>query len=109
MNQINIDVKSFDSLYIKKSIQQIEKIAFFLNSLNIKIIPFPVSRKKITVLRSPHIDKKSREQFEMKTYKFQIIVSHLSVSKLSIFLYILKNTLFPGIELKISVKYFTFL
>jgi small subunit ribosomal protein S10 len=32
-------------------------------------IPLPTEINKYTVLRSPHIDKKSREQFEMRTYK----------------------------------------
>jgi small subunit ribosomal protein S10 len=32
-------------------------------------IPLPTKRTVITVLRSPHVDKKSREQFEMRTHK----------------------------------------
>ena len=32
-------------------------------------IPLPTNLRKYTVLRSPHIDKKSREQFEMRTHK----------------------------------------
>ena len=32
-------------------------------------IPLPTSIKKFTVLRSPHVNKKSREQFEMRTHK----------------------------------------
>ena len=32
-------------------------------------IPLPTSINKFTVLRSPHVDKKSREQFEMRTHK----------------------------------------
>ena len=32
-------------------------------------IPLPTNMRRFTVLRSPHIDKKSREQFEMRTHK----------------------------------------
>jgi small subunit ribosomal protein S10 len=32
-------------------------------------IPLPVRKKRFTVLRSPHVDKKSREQFEIRTHK----------------------------------------
>ncbi len=32
-------------------------------------IPFPTRKNRYTVLRSPHIDKKSREQFEVRTHK----------------------------------------
>jgi small subunit ribosomal protein S10 len=32
-------------------------------------IPFPTRKSRYTVLRSPHIDKKSREQFEIRTHK----------------------------------------
>ena len=38
-------------------------------------IPLPTKRSVITVLRSPHVDKKSREQFEMRTHKRLIDIS----------------------------------
>jgi small subunit ribosomal protein S10 len=42
---------------------------------NITSIALPLQQSKYTVLRSPHIDKKSREQFEKKIYKHLFIIS----------------------------------
>lgn len=39
-------------------------------------IPLPVRIKRFTVNRSPHIDKKSREQFEIRTYKRLVIIDY---------------------------------
>ena len=38
-------------------------------------VPLPTRVERFTVLRSPHIDKKSREQFEMRTHKRLIYIS----------------------------------
>ena len=68
---------------------------------------FPSSKKKLTVLRSPHIDKKSREQFQRHVYKSQISVSSDNREIPSLLLFLLKNSEFPGVELKIASKFST--
>ena len=68
---------------------------------------FPSSEKKLTVLRSPHIDKKSREQFQRHVYKSQISVSSGNREIPSLLLFLLKNSEFPGVQLKIASKFST--
>ena len=68
---------------------------------------FPSSEKKLTVLRSPHIDKKSREQFQRHVYKSQISVFSDNREIPSLLLFLLKNSEFPGVQLKIASKFST--
>jgi ribosomal protein S10 len=68
---------------------------------------FPSSEKKLTVLRSPHIDKKSREQFQRHVYKSQISVFSGNREIPSLLLFLLKNSEFPGVQLKIASKFST--
>jgi small subunit ribosomal protein S10 len=75
-----------------------------------KRIPLPTTVKKITTLRSPHIDKKSREQFEWKRQKAQISFDLPSAPQISFILFVLKHSRFPGVEIEIGVElktYFT--
>ena len=69
--------------------------------------PLPSHTEKFTLLRSPHIDKKSREQFERHTYKGQIRLLLWNKRLLLLLLFLLKNSEFPGIELTITVIYST--
>ena len=62
-----------------------------LKKLNIKYkyIKIPLLSKKITLLKSPHVNKKAREQFELKIFKQTIIIySHL---KLKILKFLILN------------------
>ena len=67
--KIRIKLKSYDHRLLDKSVREIIEIAR-RNGINVSgPIPLPTERKIFTVLRSPHIDKKSREQFEIRTHK----------------------------------------
>ena len=74
-----------------------------------KVISLPKRKKRFTVLRSPHIDKKSREQFEWTRYKKSIFFDFQKYSVFSLFLFLLKNSSFPGVEIEINLKHSTFL
>ena len=80
-----------------------EKRVTLLKGL-IGITPLPTRVKKITTLRSPHIDKKSREQFEWKREKAQIDFHLTSVPQISLVLFILLHSRFPGVEVEIGVE-----
>ena len=67
--------------------------------------PLPSHIEKFTLLRSPHIDKKSREQFERHTYKGQIQILLWNRRLLLLLLFLLKNSEFPGIELTVTTIY----
>src|ERR1700742_2525855 len=67
--QIRIRLKAFDHRLIDQSTQEIVETAKRTGAQVRGPIPLPTRKERFTVNRSPHIDKKSREQFEMRTHK----------------------------------------
>ena len=68
-NKIRIRLKAFDHAVIDQSTKDIVRTAQRTGAIVSGPVPLPTRTQVFTVLRSPHIDKKSREQFEMKTHK----------------------------------------
>ena len=66
---IRIRLKAFDHRVLDQSAQEIVSTAKRTGADVRGPIPLPTHIGKYTVLRSPHIDKKSREQFEVRTHK----------------------------------------
>ena len=66
---IRIRLKAFDYRVLDTITQEIVSTAKRTGAQVRGPIPLPNKIEKYTVLRSPHIDKKSREQFEMRTHK----------------------------------------
>ncbi len=66
---IRIRLKAYDHRVLDKSTAEIVETAKRTGAQVRGPIPLPTRFEKFTVLRSPHVDKKSREQFEMRTYK----------------------------------------
>ena len=70
MNQkIRIKLKSFDHNLVDKSSEKIVKAVKATGAIVSGPIPLPTEIDKFTVLRSPHVSKKAREQFKLCTYK----------------------------------------
>ena len=67
--KIRIRLKSFDHALIDRSTEDIFKTAVESGAEVVGPIPLPTRRSVFTVNRSPNIDKKSREQFEIRTHK----------------------------------------
>ena len=67
--KIRIKLKSYDHTLIDKSAEKIIKTVKSTGAIVSGPIPLPTKTQRWTVLRSPHVDKKSREQFELKTHK----------------------------------------
>ena len=78
--KIRIKLKSYDHILIDKSTEKIIKTVRSTGAVVSGPIPLPTKRTIITVLRSPHVDKKSREQFQLCAHK-RIIDIHNSNSK----------------------------
>ena len=66
---IRIRLKAFDHRVLDQSTGEIVQSAKRTGAQVRGPIPLPTRIEKYTVLRSPHIDKKSREQFEIRTHK----------------------------------------
>jgi len=67
--KIRIKLKAFDHKLLDQSTKEIVETAKRTGAKIAGPIPLPVAIERYTVLRSPHIDKKSREQFEIRTHK----------------------------------------
>ena len=67
--KIRIKLKAFDHRILDQSAAEIVDTAKKTGANISGPIPLPTKREDYTVLRSPHVDKKSREQFEIKTHK----------------------------------------
>ena len=66
---IRIRLKAFDHRVLDQSTSEIVNTAKRTGAQVRGPIPLPTRIERFTVLRSPHIDKKSREQFEIRTHK----------------------------------------
>src|SRR5579875_2768186 len=67
--RIRIRLKAFDHKILDQSAQQIVDTAERTGATVAGPVPLPTRIEKYTVIRSPFIDKDSREQFEMRTHK----------------------------------------
>ncbi|MEK7679752.1 MAG: 30S ribosomal protein S10 [Deltaproteobacteria bacterium] len=67
--KIRIRLKAFDHRLLDKSVKDIVETAKRTGARVKGPIPLPTRINKFCVLRSPHVDKKSREQFEIRTHK----------------------------------------
>ena len=68
-DKIRIRLKAYDSRILDQSTGEIVDTAKRTGARLAGPIPLPTVKNKWTVLRSPHVDKKSREQFEIRTHK----------------------------------------
>jgi small subunit ribosomal protein S10 len=67
--KIRIRLRAFDHHLLDQSAAEIVETAKRTGAKVSGPIPLPTAKNKWSVLRSPHVDKKSREQFEMRTHK----------------------------------------
>jgi len=67
--KIRIRIKAYDQRLLDRSTADIVETAKRTGAAVAGPIPLPTRREIYTVLRSPHVDRKSREQFEIRTHK----------------------------------------
>lgn len=67
--KIRIRLKAYDHALLDASTERIVETAKRTGARVIGPVPLPTRRNIYCVLRSPHVDKKSREHFEMRTHK----------------------------------------
>jgi len=68
-DKIRIRLKAYDYRVLDQSTAEIVETAKRTGARVAGPIPLPTVKNKVTVLKSPHVDKKSREQFEIRTHK----------------------------------------
>jgi small subunit ribosomal protein S10 len=98
--KIRIKLKSYDHNLVDKSAEKIVK-AVKATSATVKgPIPLPTKKEIFTVLRSPHVNKKSREQFQLNTYKRLIDIYSTSAKTVDA---LMKLELPSGVDVEIKV------
>jgi len=72
--KIRIKLKAFDHRLLDKSTSEIVNTVKRTGAKINGPVPLPLRIEKFTVNRSPHVDKKSREQFEIRTHKRLMVI-----------------------------------
>ena len=98
--KIRIRLKAYDHLSLDRSAEEIVRTAKRTGALISGPIPLPTKRSLYTVLRSPHVDKKSREQFEMRVHKRLIDIHNSTPQTVDA---LMKLDLPAGIDIEIKV------
>ncbi len=98
--RIRIKLKSFDYNLVDKSAEKIVKTVKSTGAVVNGPIPLPTKKKIYTVLRSPHVNKKAREQFQLCSYK-RILDIYSSTAKTVDAL--MKLELPSGVDVEIKV------
>tara|TARA_B100001989_G_scaffold238206_1_gene201449 strand:+ start:43 stop:351 length:309 start_codon:yes stop_codon:yes gene_type:complete len=97
---IRISLRAYDHILLDKSTDKIVKTAKSTGAIISGPIPLPTKRSIYTVLRSPHVDKKSREQFQTKIHKRMVdIINSTSKTVESL----MKLDLPAGVDIEIKV------
>ena len=97
---IRISLRAYDHILLDKSTDKIVKTAKSTGALISGPIPLPTKRSIYTVLRSPHVDKKSREQFQTKIHKRLIDIINSTPKTVES---LMKLDLPAGVDIEIKV------
>jgi small subunit ribosomal protein S10 len=98
--KIRIKLKSYDHNLVDKSAEKIVKTVKSAGAVVNGPIPLPTNKRIYTVLRSPHVNKKSREQFELSNYKRLLDIYSSSSKTIDA---LMKLELPSGVEVEIKV------
>ena len=74
MKKLKIRIRSYDAKVVDQATRKIVEASQDQSSNISGPIPLPTKKEIFTILRSVHINKKSREQFEMRTHKRLVVI-----------------------------------
>jgi small subunit ribosomal protein S10 len=98
---IRIRLKAYDHKLLDKSAQEIVSTVRRTGATVRGPIPLPTKINKYCVLRSPHVDKKSREQFEIRTHKRLLDIMDPTQQTIDA---LMKLDLSAGVDVEIKLK-----
>ena len=109
--QLILSFKSFEPKLISNALKNVQILAHKLQNdkspldLFSKTGASPTKIKKLTVLSSPHIDKKAREQFEMRIFQKHLRITDFpTFLECSLFVDLIKSLASVGVQSKIKVQ-----
>ena len=97
---IRISLRDYDHILLDKSTERIVKTAKSTGAIISGPIPLPSKRSIYTILRSPHVNKKSREQFQTKIHKRLIDILNSTPKTVES---LMKLDLPAGVDIEIKV------
>lgn len=98
--KLRISLKAYDHNLLDKSTEKIVRTAKSTGAVISGPIPLPTKRTVYTVLRSPHVNKKSREQFQTKVHKRLIDILNSTSKTVDA---LMKLDLPAGVDIEIKV------
>ena len=98
--KIRIRLKAYDYKLLDQSASDIVDTARKTGAKVVGPIPLPTIINKYCILRSPHVNKKSREQFEMRTYKRLLDIQDPTQQTVDA---LMKLDLSPGVDVEIKL------
>lgn len=98
--RIRIKLKAYEHSTLDRSAEEIVKTARRTGAEVSGPIPLPTKRTVYTVLRSPHVNKKSREQFEIRVHKRLIYITNVTAKAVDA---LQKLDLPAGVDIEIKV------
>ena len=99
--RIRIKLKSYDHNLVDKSAEKIVKTVKITGAVVNGPIPLPTDKKIFTVLRSPHVNEKAREQFQLCSYKRLLDIYNSSAKTVDA---LMKLELPSGVEVEIKAS-----
>ncbi len=99
--KIRVNFKAFDARQLDKAVKEIVSIVKRSGANVIGPIPLPTKKQKICVLRSPHVNKKSREQFEFNTHKRLLYITETTPQTMDS---LMKLDVSAGVQVDIKLK-----
>jgi ribosomal protein S10 len=106
MYTVNIHIAGYSPDHLQRASLWLIKLAHTCEGRNIRGWPLPKRRHLITVLRSPHVNKKSREQF-LETTRGRMIVGQYTPKLTQVFVQLIERAHLPGVELSMKVNQHT--
>ncbi len=97
---IRISLRAYDHILLDKSTDKIVKTAKSTGAITSGPIPLPTKRSVYNILRSPHVDKKSREQFQTKIHKRMVDIINSTPKTVES---LMKLDLPAGVDIEIKV------
>ena len=100
VDRIRIRLKAYDHAALDRSVDEIVQTVRRSGARIVGPVPLPTDRTIYTVLRGPHVDKKSMDQFELRTHKRLIDIMEPTVQTVD---ELKKLNLPAGVEININV------
>ena len=99
--KIRVNFKAFDASQLEKAVKEIVSIVKRSGANVIGPIPLPTRKQSICVLRSPHVNKKSREQFKISTHKRLLYITETTPQTMDS---LMKLDVSAGVQVDIKLK-----